>query len=639
MNGSMSTDSFDSTGNRIVYGLDSPPPTTHHVRVGMLAATFESGWLRWIRFGGVEVLRGIYGAVRDPDWKTIEPVIQDLQIRETSGALAVSFMAVHQSGNIDFRWRGSITIEARGSLVFEMDGHSQTRCLVSRIGICVLHPETIAGQTIEAETAHGVVRTSFPEEINPDRWLTDLSGIRWRAAPGLDAHLALEGDLFEIEDQRNWTDASFKTFNRSLRLPWPYPLAAGERIRQVVRLDLTGRPPRKKRLVRRPHLNVTETESPTPALGTCLPSDGASLTLAERATTRVLAPAHVRAVIDLGSAGWPERLGRARDDAAAIGTSLELEVVEGPNHSGWNELAAAINRGEHQIDRVLAFGRSCFDTTDETFAAARTAFACTDLPIRLGGGSRQDFAELNRTSMSLDRLDFVTYPICPQMHAFDASSMIETIRAQAATARQAGEMSHGRPVVVGPIALRPLAPPTANIAYRSRDPDPRQMSLLAAAWLVGSIDALSSAGVSAITYFDAAGQAGLMDRTGQGFARWVGAGAVFPAFHVFRAIGGGGQRRHIESDGASFVRTAAIRKGSQVTILVANVTFQPHTVTIRLPELADLRIATLDRSTAPAALVDPLWLEHSERPLEARARTVDIGLSSMAITMLRGTSG
>ena len=37
----------------------------------------------------------------------------------------------------------------------------------------------------------------------------------------------MEGDTFEMEDHRNWTDASFKTYVRPLALPWPYTLQGG----------------------------------------------------------------------------------------------------------------------------------------------------------------------------------------------------------------------------------------------------------------------------------------------------------------------------------------------------------------------------------------------------------------------------
>src|SRR3712207_759652 len=52
----------------------------------------------------------------------------------------------------------------------------------------------------------------------------------------------MEGDTFEMEDQRNWTDASYKTYVRPLALPWPYTLAAGTELEQAVTVTVEGRP-------------------------------------------------------------------------------------------------------------------------------------------------------------------------------------------------------------------------------------------------------------------------------------------------------------------------------------------------------------------------------------------------------------
>jgi D-apionolactonase len=41
-----------------------------------------------------------------------------------------------------------------------------------------------------------------------------------------------------MEDQRNWTDASFKTYSTPLELPFPVEVAAGERIFQRVVLSI-----------------------------------------------------------------------------------------------------------------------------------------------------------------------------------------------------------------------------------------------------------------------------------------------------------------------------------------------------------------------------------------------------------------
>ena len=42
----------------------------------------------------------------------------------------------------------------------------------------------------------------------------------------------MEGDAFEMEDQRNWIDASYKTYVRPLALPWPYTIATGRAVQR-----------------------------------------------------------------------------------------------------------------------------------------------------------------------------------------------------------------------------------------------------------------------------------------------------------------------------------------------------------------------------------------------------------------------
>ncbi len=61
---------------------------------------------------------------------------------------------------------------------------------------------------------------------------------------GVEADVRFEGDLFEMEDQRNWTDASFKTYCTPLRNPYPVRLEAGATVHQAIhlRLNTSGAP-------------------------------------------------------------------------------------------------------------------------------------------------------------------------------------------------------------------------------------------------------------------------------------------------------------------------------------------------------------------------------------------------------------
>ena len=62
----------------------------------------------------------------------------------------------------------------------------------------------------------------------------DIRAITHTVAPGVTVTCRMEGDVFEMEDQRNWSDASYKTYVRPLALPWPYVLPAGRPFRQRV---------------------------------------------------------------------------------------------------------------------------------------------------------------------------------------------------------------------------------------------------------------------------------------------------------------------------------------------------------------------------------------------------------------------
>ncbi len=52
----------------------------------------------------------------------------------------------------------------------------------------------------------------------------------------------MEGDAFEMEDQRNWADASFKTYVRPLSKPRPYVIAKGADDRQRITVSVEGKP-------------------------------------------------------------------------------------------------------------------------------------------------------------------------------------------------------------------------------------------------------------------------------------------------------------------------------------------------------------------------------------------------------------
>ena len=70
-------------------------------------------------------------------------------------------------------------------------------------------------------------------------------------------------------------------------------------------------------------------------------------------------------------------------------------------------------------------------------------------------GSNAYFAELNRNRPETADVDAIVYPITPQVHASDETSMMENLEAQAVTVQTARSWAGQRQLVVSPVTLKP----------------------------------------------------------------------------------------------------------------------------------------------------------------------------------------
>src|SRR5690606_30044969 len=113
----------------------------------------------------------------------------------------------------------------------------------NRAGFCILHPASATGLPCIIEHSNGSLeKTSFPDEIMPSQPFFDVSSIVYEPTADLEVSVRMSDEVFETEDQRNWTDASFKTYCRPLSRPFPYTLRKGTSFTQeiVVSVKLHG---------------------------------------------------------------------------------------------------------------------------------------------------------------------------------------------------------------------------------------------------------------------------------------------------------------------------------------------------------------------------------------------------------------
>ena len=217
--------------------------------------------------------------------------------------------------------------------------------------------------------------------------------------------IAFDGDLFEVEDQRNWTDASYKTYGTPLRLPYPVEVTPDDRITQIVTISVTGTPPRAASDTTPADLTIDFNQQiGLPAIGF---GSGRKVIEDDRTISRLaaLAPSHILADLDLSHEAdqWRRRLANAAANAKSIRAALDLSVIAGSTVASWKALAAFMASEEISVRQIFVFPAPAepitfprFDlvTSMATVKAAKAAFAKTDIAI--SGGTRTYFTELNR---------------------------------------------------------------------------------------------------------------------------------------------------------------------------------------------------------------------------------------------------
>jgi hypothetical protein len=587
---------------------------------GPLALAFDpsSGWLRHVRLGDREVLRAVYPAVRDRFWNTLPNAVSDLTVEEAGGGFRLGFNAECRRGPIHFAFRGEVAGTADGTVTYWFDGEARGTFLRNRIGLCVLHPIACAGRPCTIEHPDGTVEASrFPTEIAPHQPFLEVRALAHEVAPGLSAEVRFEGDGFETEDQRNWTDMSFKTYSTPLRLPFPVEVAEGTKVRQAVTLRLRGRLPSDAASVpaeTRP-LSVRlggKTVARLPRLGLGIAGHGRPLAPREIDRLKALRPAHLRVDLELGDAGAPAALERAAAEARALGAVLEIALLLGdaPREEDLEALLREAERVRLPVGAWLVLhGRKDMVSADGMRLARQRLHRC-DPAARIGTGTNLYFVYLNRQPPPLDDADLLCYSLNPQVHAFDDESIVETLEGQTATAEAARRLAGGRPVAVTPITLRPrFNPHGSDPDEPPATADSRQASLLAAAWTLASVRRLAGAGVESLTYFETTGERGVMEAAG---------GAVFPVYHALADLA--------ELAGAPVdlcacshpLQVEALSAGGKM--LVANLTPRPQRVTLDLGEwgAARYRVRYLDETTAADAAHAPESFRADAGPLLER---------------------
>lgn len=560
------------------------------LRAGPVTMVFDADnvFLRYVRVGPHEVLRGINAPIRDQNWSTVAPEVSNLRVEQGDDQFKVTFDVVCAQGDIDFRWHGTLTGSAEGVVEFTFDGEAHSTFKRNRIGFCVLHGPSAAGQPWVLKTGDGKTSAGrFPKFISPHQPAKNLRAITHDVTGGIRASVAFEGDVFEMEDQRNWTDASFKTYCTPLEIPYPVEVAEGTKITQKVTISVHGDFPENANSgATGTLLTLRKRESALPRIGLQISSEFDGLTEAQVERLKALHLDHLRIDLALSQDSFVKELRRATRQANALGVSLHvgLNLGESPAFAA---LLAEIEKLKPPVTHWLVTGGA-----PEHFAEAWRQIESAAGVAKLGVTRITNFVDLNRTRPEDTAIQAVGFAINPQIHAFDNASMVETLPIHADAVNSTRSFVGGRPLVVGPITLSPQfvdgedppgGPPAGPLPTYV---DTRQVKPFTAAWTLGSLKYLADSGAYSATFYETIGWTGVMDADdiGERPAAFPSRpGEVFPVYDLLREVGefSGGRVHTIETSDALAATGIALHKPGRMRVLVGNLTGTPQTITLR----------------------------------------------------------
>lgn len=624
----------------VLFGTSEPVAETRVLRAGPLQVELADGGLRCLSWQGVEAIRAISYLVRDENWGSHAPGFDSVDMEEGDGYFRVSSKGSFVAANgTTLRFESRIEGGADGRLVFNVTAIPDADFITNRCGFCILHPIVgVAGSAVEIEHVDGgLERSVFPEMIEPAQPFFEIRAIRNEISPGVTAVCRMEGDSFEMEDQRNWSDASYKTYVRPLALPWPYLLPAGQPLRQTITVTLSGTPANSRPAGRREGV-VIET-------GECfgkIADFGLAVTPGETAATI----ASIDRLADIGPRclvlSFDPSKGHGLDALASYADLLRLyparatlECVlpckERPEEE-LGQIARLVDAVKLRLSAIAVSPAPDLKSTppgskwpdcppfEAIHAAGRAAFPT----LPLGGGMFSYFTELNRKRPPADRLDFISHTTSPLVHAADDRSVMETLEALPHITRSVRALFGDIPYRIGPSAIgmrhNPYGAQLAENPGGSRRmtmsaEDPRQKGLFAAAWMIGYAAATADAGLDVLTLGGLTGPFGVVEGD-----------RLRPAFHAAKALAalsGQPARRAVSSDPA---RVLALAGGD--TVLIANLTGKAVDVDLSGIE----SVAILDESSFARASIEPNLAQRTA------SGTVRLGAYAIAIATVRSAA-
>ena len=608
-----------------LVGTAECPEVARAVTIGNLSLLVDSEAIRAICWNGAEVVRALNWPVRDESWITLPQTVQSINLEtdENQAHLRLNFSVA--DGALECLLLGIFS--ESGSVKAELTISATRDFFTNRAGFTLLHPiEGVAGERLTIIHSDGSREdTHFPRYISPSQPALDITGLS-HSLNGIAVDIAFDGEVFEMEDQRNWTDASFKTYCRPLVFPFTYRIAKGESVRQSIEIAISGEGSDKSMA------NIEPIE---------LAPNGALPNIALAAEPGWLADSEFFDLLKhSGMSTLQARLDpsvdtkfleQAGQTARNLNLEMDLEVVVPKDTEPEDHFRIVKDRlGALNIEpvRILAVPEPYLKSyqpsgpwpdgpqPDDCVVAARKIFSTA----LIGGGMLTNFTEFNRCPPDLNLCDFIGHGTTAIVHAADDRSVCETVEALSHVFESANNMAAEKPYRLGLLTIGMRSNPYgADVAANPNQIrqtmarfDPRQCGTFAAAFAVGVLNATQGYSVEALALAAPYGPFGIIAQKQPVERAYFDShpkAAVYPLFHVVRMAAEMAKHQRL-GVGNLPAGLRAVAAGTEETweMMISNLSDQSKSV--RLPTLASVR--SLSPLTFDEAVHDPNWLVNAE---------------------------
>ena len=513
---------------------------------GPLTLEYSEGSLWNISNGSEEVIRRIYLVFQDINWTSRPFIIKDeiWEVGDRSFSAKIKAQGSHDAKDLSVELE--ITGSESGEITYGFSASTAVSFMRNRLGLCLLHPVAgLAGRECELTKADGAVEISrFPDAISPNQPFLNLSGISHKLQSGQVVSVNFKGEIFESEDHRNWSDASYKTYCTPISLPFPAQVTPGETLSQKITISISGEHTTAISKNESAVITVGAEEIELPEIGLGLSEDPAHLIVSEYAGFEDLAIKHLRLALNGNS-----QIRSAVEKALLVTKQLKIDLDLAIKAESPEQLKAILQSIIEFKDQIRSF--YIFSASEKTtpIGFIQVAEELLGDKSKIIGGTDLYFTELNRNQGSVDFVDQVNFSINPQVHSFDDRTLIQNTATQKAISTNAHRIAKGKKVSIGPITLRPRYNPNAtqpakdlsNTALPS-SVDARQRTWLAEGWTAMSIRSIAeSESISTLTYFETLGWRGIRElSTGSEDALNFAskAGEEFPVWRLFKNLKG-----------------------------------------------------------------------------------------------------